>query len=509
MGAIAIPDPTKLLLQGGRNIATTVGYFYFESDNDTLNSAEANIDSGYQRSDMYVSKADIDILGNGETVTRYTFNNGCTYRYGKSGNGDSMYIGFYDSSNNGLYSTGYNLNIFESIDVVLSSEYNKIATVRKLTSNNKFVYTSAGSLSEGAFATLTANNEVPEDPYFNAEESFPDGGYGDFDYSGDPVDIPDLPSISVADSGFVTLFNPSISQLHDLASYMWTGLFDLANFRKIFADPMDCILSLSIVPVSPPTTSAAELKVGNIGTGINIYKLSQQFVKVEFASRNIGLRTNGFMDFSPYTKCEIFLPYIGVHSLSIDDIAGANIKIEYHIDLFSGACTAYIKCSKNNSDGSPINSVLYQFTGNILCNIPITATNFSSFLQSVIGAAAATAVGVATGGAGITAAGAVSAVNSTMSMKPEIERSGNLSSASGFLGIQKPYLIITYPNLCRPGGRDKTVGTPSFLGLSTNKKLKMFHGFTRLHKINITGLPCTELEKNMIASELMEGVILP
>lgn len=356
---------------------------------------------------------------------------------------------------------------------------------------------------------LLQNSNIDEDPYGTTPDSKPDGGFGDFDYSGDPVAIPDLPTISVADSGFVTLFNPTIGQLQSLASYMWTGLFDIDNFRKIFADPMDCIISLSIVPVSPPLASAEELKVGNIGTGISISRLDKQFVKVSYAAKNIGLRTNGFMDFSPYTKCEIFLPYIGVHSLSIDDIAGADITIEYHIDLFSGACTAYIKCSKNNSDGSPINSVLYQFTGNVVCNIPISATNFSSFLQSMIGAVAAGAVGVATGGAGATAAGAVSAINATMSMKPEIERSGNLASASGFLGIQTPFLILTYPNLCRPSGRPKTVGTPSFSGLSNNKKLNSFHGFTQLHKVNVTGFPCTELEKNMVASELMEGVILP
>ena len=100
--------------------------------------------------------------------------------------------------------------------------------------------------------------------------------------------------------------------------------------------------------------------------------------------------------------------------------------------------------------------------------------------------------------------------NGAMSMKPEIERSGNLAATSGFLGKQKPYLIMQYPHLCKPSGRDKTVGTPSFIGLSENKKLNSYHGLTSLHRVNVKGIPCTEDERLMIESALLtEGVILP
>lgn len=362
---------------------------------------------------------------------------------------------------------------------------------------------------------ITYGVEFGEDPYQTAPDSEPDGGFGDFDYSGDPVLPPDLPTISVVDSGFVTLYKPTIAQLRALASYMWSGLFDVSAFKKIFADPMDCIISLSIIPIDAPAGTPQELKVGNIGTGININVLSEQFVKVKFATKNIGLRANNFADYSPYTKCQLFLPYVGCQSLNIDDIAGADIDIEYHIDLFSGACTAYVNCSKRNSDGSPLHSTMYQFTGNVIANIPFTATNFQSFISSVIGTVVKTGAAAATGGGAAIAGAAGSAINTAMSMKPDVERSGNLSSTSGFLGIQKPYLILTYPNLCIPDNRDKTVGTPSFIGLGMqsgygNKKLSDFHGLTIMHKVNVKNIPCTEAEKEMIAAQLTgEGVIMP
>lgn len=365
------------------------------------------------------------------------------------------------------------------------------------------------SVNTGKAHTLVDGAEVPADPYFFAPDNAPAGGYGDFDYSGDEIDFDALPTISVADSGFVTLFNPTETQLKSLAQYMWSGLFDIATFRKIFADPMDCIIGLSIVPVTPPTGTAKELKVGNVGTGLSFNPLTSQFVEVDFNPLNIGLRTNSFMDFAPYTKCQIYLPFCGTFSLSVDDVCDADLILKYKIDLFTGACTASIKVVKTNSDGAQLKSVLYQFSGNVSANIPFTSTNYNGFLQGILGAVGMVA-GIATGGAGITAAGAVSAINGAMSMKPEIERSGNLAATSGFLGKQKPYLIMQYPHLCKPSGRDKTVGTPSFIGLSENKKLNSYHGLTSLHRVNVKGIPCTEDERLMIESALLtEGVILP
>ena len=292
---------------------------------------------------------------------------------------------------------------------------------------------------------------------------------------------------------------------------MWSGLFDIATFRKLFADPMDCIISLNIVPVDLPSGSAQELKVGNIGTGQQINVLGAQFIKISFATKNIGVRTNSFMDYSPYVKAQIFLPFIGTRSLSIDDIANADVTVEYHIDLFSGACTAYIVCKKNNSDGSELKSALYEFSGNICANIPFTATNYNGFLSSLLGTAAAVTTAIATQGSSSAVAGALSSgIDTATAIKPDVERSGNMSATNGFLGIQTPFLIITYPHVCKPACRDKTVGTPSFIGLSSSKKLSSFHKLTKLHRINAKGIPCTEQERQLIIDQLTgEGVIMP
>ena len=355
----------------------------------------------------------------------------------------------------------------------------------------------------------------PEDPYGTSPESKPDGGYGDYDYSGDNIDIPSLPSWSITDSGFVTLYKPSLAQIKSLAQYLWTGIFDLSTYKKIFADPMDCIISLSRVPIDADATGSQILSVGNISTGLTFNVLSSQFVEVSFTSKNIGLRANGFLDYAPYVKVQLYLPFIGMRALSIDDIAGKPLTLKYQIDLFTGACTAYLKCKTKNSDGNEIESVLYQFTGNVLANIPITQANYSSFIQSVIGAAAKTGSALISGGAAAAGAAAMSSgINVAANIKPDIERSGNMTATGGFLGVKKPYLIVTYPNICKPINRNKTVAIPSFIGLgiqsdNSNLKLSDFKGLTILHKINVKKIPCTEVERQMIETQLTtEGVIL-
>lgn len=384
-----------------------------------------------------------------------------------------------------------------------------------LDDNNNLKYNIQVGTNAIDITTWLEDNILEDDPYATAPDSTPDGGYGDYDYSGDNIDIPSLPSWSITDSGFVTLYKPSLTQIKSLAQYLWTGIFDLTTYKKIFADPMDCIISLSRVPIDADATGSQVLSVGNISTGLTFNVLSNQFVEVSFTSKNIGLRANGFLDYAPYVKVQLYLPFIGMRALSIDDIAGKTLTLKYQIDLFTGACTAYLKCKTKNSDGNEIESVLYQFTGNVLANIPITQANYSSFIQSVIGAAAKTGSALISGGAAAAGAAAMSSgINVAANIKPDIERSGNMTATGGFLGVKKPYLIVTYPNICKPKNRDKTVAVPSFIGLgiqsdNSNLKLSDFKGLTILHKINVKKIPCTEVERQMIETQLTtEGVIL-
>lgn len=368
---------------------------------------------------------------------------------------------------------------------------------------------------------------VPDDPFSLVPQDERPGGYASGDYSGDDVDIPALPTISAAASGFVRLYNPTIGEVQSLASYLWSGAFDLATYKKLFGNPMDCFLSFGIIPITPPRSVNKEaISFANMpDPGVTAYKLTSQFDEFDCGSITIdgSKYTASAMDYSPYTKAELFLPFCGTHSLAVDDIMDSTISIKYHMDLYTGACVAYVKIARTNSDGSTLDSVLYQFTGNILATIPLTGADHSNFIQSMLFMGAAAAATVATaggaapeiggamavgdsvstsalGGAAISASG----INAVMSMKPNVIRSGNLSANAGFLGLKNPVITLTCPNLCRPEDENKLAGMPC----QKSGTLSDFSGFNIVGACHLDNIPCTMEELRMIDTALAKGVIV-
>lgn len=335
-----------------------------------------------------------------------------------------------------------------------------------------------------------------DDPYTDGGVNAPAGGGGGFIRNNDNIDIPPLPSLSAVDAGLITIFNPSLSQLQALGNYMWSSLFDIDTLKKLFADPMDCIIGLSIVPVQVPNGGIQPLNVGNVSTGIQLTKAAAQFVEVDCGEITINKYYDGYLDFSPYTKIDIYLPYIGIHPLDVDDVMGKVIKVVYHVDILTGACIAYIKCG---------GSVLYSFIGQCSTQIPINAQNFSNAISGVISIAGSIGAMVATGGAAAPmVAGAAGTAANTF--KPSIEKSGSLSGTAGLMGIQKPYLIITTPRQALPEAQSAFTGYPSFITYKLEKLAGS--GYTEIEKIHLENLPFTDSEIEELENILKTGVIL-
>lgn len=333
------------------------------------------------------------------------------------------------------------------------------------------------------------------DPYENGGETTSGGGTGTFSDTGDDIDVPALPTLSAVDTGFITLFNPSLAELKSLAAYMWAGLFDISTFKKIFADPMDCIIGLSIVPVAVPSGTAAEVKVGNIGTGINITTASAQYVELDCGTLNVQEFWGAYLDYDPYTKFEIYLPYIGTHPINADDIMGKTIQVVYHVDILSGACNAYLKCG---------GTVLYTFIGQCASSIPITGNDWTNVINGVLSIAGAIGTMVATGGTTAPMAAGTIASTAVNGFKSNVEKSGSMSGTGGMLAIQKPYLICTRPRQARPAYQNMYLGYPSFI----TSLISELSGYTEIEEIHLENIPATANEIIELESILKGGVIL-
>lgn len=333
------------------------------------------------------------------------------------------------------------------------------------------------------------------DPYAEGGISGTGGGTGTFDGSGDSVDIPSLPTLSAVDAGFITLFNPTTSQMSALATYMWANpLFDLSAWKKIFADPMQAILGLSIVPVAVPDGGLRTVKVGNISTDVYMTVAASQYVEVDCGSIDVSEYWGAYLDYAPYTKAEIYLPYIGIHAISIDDIMGKTVRVVYHIDILSGSCCAYVKCGS---------SVLYSFVGQCASSVPITGDNWTNVINGALTIAGSIGAMAATGGS--TAPTTISSIASTAinNFKPEIEKSGSMSGTGGMLGVQTPYLIITRPRQALPENQNGFIGYPSFITVT----LSDISGYTEVEKVHLENISATSEEMEEIERLLSEGVI--
>ena len=349
--------------------------------------------------------------------------------------------------------------------------------------------------------------DISTDPYDAGGNTEPSEPHGTFDDTTTPIPIPSLPSfpggtpgVGVSESGMIKLFNPTLSQLQSLGAYMWsTSLFDLSTWQKLFADPMDAIIMLSIVPVTIPNEASVEIKVGNIGTGINARLATKQFVELDCGTISIEEFYGGYLDYQPYTNIEIFLPYIGLRKLSADDIMAKDIHLVYHIDILSGACVAYISVDS---------SVLYNFSGHCSLQIPLSGTDMSTMLTGILNISAGIATmgyGLNTGSGALAAGGELQASsNAINNLKPIIEKGGNIGSALGLLSIQTPYIIITRPRQALPLNQNHYTGYPSFI----TSLLSSLSGFTQVYEIHLENVHATANELDEIVQLLQEGVII-
>jgi hypothetical protein len=436
---------------------TSTGYYYGYDRNDPPGTYSAN---GYPflvlRCDTY--------------TTPYTYSLMC--------------VAFKETA----YGTTYNLDV---------SSYQSTSRISKVVSTlvNTNDANMRAAIENGEIVPDTFK-PVTTDPYENGGGTTgPGGGTGTFDGTGDAVDIPNLPTLSATSAGFITLFNPTTSQLNDLASYMWTNpLFDMDNWKKIFADPMDAIIGLSIVPVNVPNGAVREVQVGNIGTGVHMTTAATQYVTVDCGTLNVNEYWGAYLDYSPYTKAELYLPYIGTRPIDVDDIMGKLVHVVYHVDILSGACCAYVKCG---------DSVLYNYIGQCSSSIPITGRDWTDVINGIIGIAGAVGSMAATGGASAPSAIGNIAASSSNVMKPNIEKSGAMAGTGGMMSIQTPYLILTRPRQAVPANQNEFTGYPAFI----TKRLGDLSGYTEIESIHLENVPATEQEYSEIVSLLKGGVI--
>ena len=280
-------------------------------------------------------------------------------------------------------------------------------------------------------------------------------------------------------------------------------MFDPDSFKKIYGDPMGCMIGLSVVPAIPGIQGSKNIMFGNVDSGVNCDYLTTNYCNVDCGSVSIDEYVGSFLDYEPHVKLNLFLPYVGFVPLSADDVVGGSINVQYNIDVLSGHCVAFVKHSTKG--------VLYSYSGSCITNIPLTAQSFTGALQSyytsLAGIAASAISSLGTGGAGLcqTAAEVVKFGMDTMfNSKPAFQRSGSIGGASAIMGVQTPFIVIQRPRFSVPDNVTKYVGLTS----NMTRQLGSCHGFTMCEYVHLDGISATSEEIMEMESMLKQGVIL-
>lgn len=329
---------------------------------------------------------------------------------------------------------------------------------------------------------------------FEIDNSTTGGGDGNYDdNSSDTIGLPDLTALnqnSISNTKFLTCYKMTPAQLSKLGDELWSDNI-FTQISNTVLKPTDFIVNLSLLPVDVSGVTKL-IKAGKILlNGAEGTLISQQFIRVDCGTLEVKKKWGGAIDYQ--TDVSIFLPFIGEQSLNANEVIGATLHVIYTVDILSGSCIASVRVIKDNLD-----AVLYQFSGNMASNYPITsadyATVFSGALQLAVGVGSLPSSG-----------GVLSLVSATSNMLSgaDVKRTGSLSSASGFMGIKKPYLILSRPIQSLPSEYNTFRGYVSNITLS----LSECSGYTKVSEIHLENIPATSTELDELDGLLKAGVI--
>ena len=360
----------------------------------------------------------------------------------------------------------------------------------------------------------------PTDPDPNIDDSDGDKNRTPTDeIGGNTISDDDLPTISVMDTGLVTLYNPTVGELSSLGRFLWSDAFSVDTFKKLFSDPFDTLLGLSILPVTPKISGRHDIYFGNIDSGVSCNVVANQFLKVDMGTLTLNETYASAFDYAPSTQVDIYLPFIGSHGLNTNDVMGSTIHLIYKFDLLSGGCIAELFINHtsqgNKTKGlkyNPNMGLAYTFTGQCSCSIPLTSNNYNGMIHSIIqsiGTVGAIGASVATGNPalGIASVATSAATIGLQANTPTVQRSGSIGSSNALLSCLTPYLSVQRAHVCKPGHFYSKRGIPSQVYVDKISSVGSGNYFQIADCVDLHASGASDTELSEIKSILTSGAI--
>lgn len=308
--------------------------------------------------------------------------------------------------------------------------------------------------------------------------------------------IPAIPDGTA--SALWSVYHPTQQQVNDFGAWLWTDNI-ITQFVQAMNNPMDGIITLHKIFAPPVDSGNGTIVIGRLDSQVPTALVTQQYVSVDCGSVSVQEYFGNVFDYVG-TQISIYLPFIGIQPLNVEDVMRSTLNVVYKVDLFTGACLATILV---NRDGC--NPMMYQFTGVCSVEYPLTGGQHSSIINGFFGLmGAGVAAASVAGPAGLIAAAGTAFVSGTNMAKMQNARSGAFGANAGAMGIKKPYLIISRPQT--KVARQDT----HYTGYRTNytDKVSSFTGIVKARQVHVNGINATDNELSQIETLLKDGIII-
>lgn len=372
---------------------------------------------------------------------------------------------------------------------------------------------------------------------------------GTFDAQPGPSIVENLPNGSsgsdIASSGMYTKYLCNNALLNLLAEFFWEDNAGIQALKAVLGNPIDSIISLTAYPFALDTLvpkTSTTIYFGQYDSHFSAFSLTKSSFQIDWGSVTIPFFWGSFLDYSPYTKIQLYLPW-GVGFVSIDpnevvpwsrknsfnknDFVDGTIRVITNIELDKGACVHNVVGNNGR--------IIASFGGVVGKQVPVTGSDNSARILSMMSAAisSSAAVGMAAGGAvaagknlaygkGMTMAeraegremignykssvgGALQSLSGGIASPPSYPRAGTFSDATNTLGYQYPYLIISRPSQSVPQQYGRFMGYPSNI---FHAHLGEVRGYTEVSSIHLENINATANELDELESILKGGVLL-
>lgn len=401
------------------------------------------------------------------------------------------------------------------------------------------------------YAFVQAKILNPVNPYLpdgggisgGGAQSGPSNAIGSFNGTPGPSISENLPVGSsgpdIASSGMYTKYLCNNALLDLLAGFFWEDNIGIQALKAVLGNPIDSIISLTAYPFALETlvpTSATTIYFGQYDSHFSAFSLTKSSFQIDWGSVTIPFFWGSFLDYSPYTKIQLYLPW-GVGFVSIDpnevvpwssknsfnqgDFVNGTIRVITNIELDKGACVHNIIGNNGRVIGS--------FGGVVGKQVPVTGSDNSARILAMISAAVSSSAAIGTSAGGTLAAGngmtmaeraegremignyksyvgnTVQSLSNALSSPPSYPRAGTFSDATNTLGYQYPYLIISRPSQSVPQQYGRFMGYPSNI---FHAHLGEVRGYTEVSSIHLENINATANELDELESILKGGVLL-